>query len=395
MKRIASIVIALSFILLAFSFTASAAMSASFTGPSTVRAGDTITLTFSLDGSGVEGASGTLSYDSSQLTLSGTKQSIASPWAVEFSGNNMVAYDNDLSKPINKSTKLLTATFKVKTSVAVGTTVKVSFNDVRISDGKNETKAGTVSYTATIAEPLSGDCSLASLTVSNATISPAFDTNTTEYTANVPFEVSKLNVQATAGDAKSKVTVNSPDLAVNGTTDVTVTVKAASGATRVYTIKVTRAQDPNYVPAGDNALADLSVQDFFISPKFDSAVDKYVVWLPFETESITVNATPKDPLATFRVEGGESLTAGVDNEVKVICVAENGTEKVYTVIAKRAADPAATTDTPVDPVTTNTDTTDAPAEKAAGLNPILLIPIVLVALGAGFAVGLLIGKKKK
>ena len=81
-------------------FTASAASaSASLSGPGTVRAGDTITLTFKLNGSNLSGASGTLTYDGGQLQLTGTKQKIAAPWAVEFNGNNMVAYDNNLSAP--------------------------------------------------------------------------------------------------------------------------------------------------------------------------------------------------------------------------------------------------------------------------------------------------------
>ena len=47
-----------------------AAPSASMSGPSTVRAGDTITVSFSAGG-GIYGCSGAVSYDSSLLTLNG------------------------------------------------------------------------------------------------------------------------------------------------------------------------------------------------------------------------------------------------------------------------------------------------------------------------------------
>ena len=73
---------------------------------------------------------------------------------------------------------------------------------------------------------------------------------------------------------------------------------------------------------------------------------EYVVWLPFETDKLTVSASTKDRNASYRVEGGNNLTAGADNEIRVICVAENGSEKIYTVIAKRAADPNAKTVVP-------------------------------------------------
>ena len=98
MKKHISIFILIAMLLVAVLpmnvFAASA--SASLTGPGTVRAGDTITVSFNLNGSGIYGVSGTLSYDSNQVTLSKTTQKIASPWAVEFNGNSFVAYDNNL-----------------------------------------------------------------------------------------------------------------------------------------------------------------------------------------------------------------------------------------------------------------------------------------------------------
>ena len=103
MKKIVSILTVLVLcVALMLPMTVSAASAgASLAGPGIVRAGDTITLSFNLNGSGIFGASGTLSYDSSQVTLSGMTQKIAAPWAVEFNGNNFVAYDNNLTNPIN------------------------------------------------------------------------------------------------------------------------------------------------------------------------------------------------------------------------------------------------------------------------------------------------------
>lgn len=97
MKKVISIftVLVLCLALMLPMTVSAASASASLTGPGTVRAGDTITLNFNLNGSGIFGASGTLSYDSSQVILSGTTQKIGSPWAVEFNGNNFVAYDNN------------------------------------------------------------------------------------------------------------------------------------------------------------------------------------------------------------------------------------------------------------------------------------------------------------
>ena len=323
MKKHISIFILIAMLLVAvFPMTAFAASaSASLTGPGTVRAGDTITVSFNLNGSGIYGVSGTLSYDSNQVTLSKTTQKIASPWAVEFNGNSFVAYDNNLDSPINGNKTIFTATFTVK-SLAAGTKINISCTGVTASDGSADTGVGTVTYSATIAEPLSTNNDLKSLTVGNATISPAFSAGTTSYTASVPYEVSKLNITATAADGKAKVSVDSPTLTVNGTTKVTVTVTAENGATKTYTISVKRAQDPNYVPSGENNLSDIKIDGFILSPGFSADEDEYVVWLPYEVDSIKVSGSAKDGRASVEVVGGDNLVAGEDNIVKVICTAE-------------------------------------------------------------------------
>lgn len=313
-----------------------ASASASLTGPGTVRAGDTITLSFNLNGSGIFGASGTLSYDSNQVSLSKTTQKIGSPWAVEFNGNNFVAYDNNLSNPINGNKTLFTVTFKVN-SVAPGTNIKISYTGITASDGSADANIGTVTYSTTVAAPLSMDNNLASLNVSNATISPGFSAGTTSYTASVPFEVSKLNISATAADGKAKVSISSPTLTPNGTTKVKITVTAENGDTKTYTISVTRAQDPNYQPSSNNKLSSITVEGFLLSPVFSADNTQYVVWLPYETTRVKISGTAEDSKASVEVVGGSELEAGKDNPVKVICTAENGDKKEYIVVVKRAA----------------------------------------------------------
>ena len=407
MKKIISIltVLVLCFALMLPITVSAASASASLTGPGTVRAGDTITLSFNLNGSGIFGASGTLSYDSSQVTLSGTTQKIGSPWAVEFNGNNFVAYDNNLSNPINGNKTLFTVTFKVK-SVAAGTNIKISYTGVKASDGSADANVGTVTYSTTIAAPLATDNNLASLTVSNATISPAFSEGTTQYTASVPFDVSKLNVSAKAKDAKAKVSVNSPTLTPNGTTKVTVTVTAENGSKKTYTIVVTRASDPNYVASGNNSLSGISVEGFLLSPQFSADKTNYIVWAPYETENVTVSGSAQDSKASVAVEGGSNLVAGQDNEVKVICTAENGDKKTYTVVVKRApahdgsVDNTPDTDnTPSEPndsnISTPDDTNDNPSNDVSNNNApnntgIELWLVIVVGVGA-LVIGAVIG----
>ena len=376
---------------------ASASASASLGGPGSVRAGDTITLTFHLSGSGLSGASGTLSYDGNQLSLTSTKQIIGAPWVVEFNGNSMVAYDNNLTNPITAGKDLFSLTFRVK-DVPVGTKITVTYNGVKASDGASDANIGAVSYNATIAAPLSSNNNLASMTVGNASISPAFSKGTTSYTANVPFSVAKLDVQAAPEDSTAKVTVNSPNLTAGGTTNVTVTVTAENGSKKTYTIQVKREQDPNYKPSENNTLSSIAVEGFRLSPVFDGNVLDYVVWLPYEVDSIKIGAKADDSKANVEINGGESLAAGQDNVVKVTCIAENGTKKVYTIHAMRAA----AHDGSVDSLPASDSSALSPVSSGAvqaGASPLGGVPvwaailILIGGLGIGFAGGYLLKDK--
>ncbi len=91
------------------------------------------------------------------------------------------------------------------------------------------------------APTLSGDNSLATMAISPGELTPAFQINTTSYTASVPFEVTSLAVSATTSHAGARVTVSSTELSV-GENTITVTVTAQNGRTKTYTITVTRQE---------------------------------------------------------------------------------------------------------------------------------------------------------
>lgn len=315
-----------------------AAGSASLSGPSVVRAGDTITLSF-VAGGGIYGGSGSVSYDASQLTLQGYAQSVGGTWAVEFNGNNFVFYDNSMASPINGSTTIFTATFKVNAGLATGTAVTVTASGVTLSDGQSDMGMGSPSYSTTIAAPLSDNCNLAALNVTNAAISPAFHKDTLEYSASVPFSVSALNVTATAEHPGAKVTISDTALAAASTTAVKITVTAENGATKTYSIYVARAKDPNYVESSNANLSALTVEGYHLSPVFSADVTKYYVWLPYEAETLTVKGTAEDNKAKVTVGEGWTLEPGKGTEIPVTVTAENGTQQVYVVTAVRAPAP--------------------------------------------------------
>lgn len=313
---------------------AMAAGSAYISGPETVRAGDTITLSF-YAGGGIFGGSGSVSYDPSQLTLQGYTPAIGGSWAVEFSGNNFVFYDNSMSAPIDGAV-IFTAAFVVNASAAEGTVLSVSANHVTLSDGKQDMGVGTCTYSVTVAPPLSDNCRLASMQVANAVVTPGFSPDVLEYSASVPFEISALMIEVAAEHGGAQVTVHNPELAVASTTTVSVTVTAENGAARTYAIHVFRAQDPNYVPSSNGNLKELAVEGYMLSPAFSVEQMQYYVWLPYETETVTVKADAEDHRAKVSIAQQPELIPGQGNEMVITVTAEDGTQRKYTLTVVRA-----------------------------------------------------------
>lgn len=308
------------------------AASASLTGPSTVRAGETITVSFNLSHDGSYGLTGTLNYNNSQVTLTETKCSL-SGWLVENSGNDLVIYDNNLANPLSGNTTVVTFKFKVNSSVAEGSKINISVNNINSSDGNADTSLGNATYSVTVAKPLSSNTNLASLSVSGASLSPSFAAGTTTYNlGEVDYSVSKLDISYTTEDSSAKVSVSGNSLSV-GKNTVSVVVTAEDGSTKTYKINVTRKQDPNYV-AGSNAnLKELTVNKGMISPLFAADVTDYVVYLPYETvgTGFSASGSSADTKAQGVVDGTIDKLVEGENRTVVVCKAEDGTEKAYAI----------------------------------------------------------------
>ena len=89
----------------------------------------------------------------------------------------------------------------------------------------------------------SADNSLASLTLSSGTLSPAFKYNVTNYTAEVANDVTSVVVGAKPSNANATVeSVNGGENLAVGANKIQVVVKAENGVTATYTITVTRKE---------------------------------------------------------------------------------------------------------------------------------------------------------
>lgn len=305
------------------------AAGASFSGSGSVRAGDSVTVTFSVSGSNIQGITAVLHYDSSALTLTGTRQLIGDSWSVDMSGGNLLAYDQSLNNPISGSSAVLAVTFRVKSGVAAGTKVSATITDIVTSDGNSDQSLNDASWSASVASPPSGNANLSGLSCGSYALSPSFSAGTTEYSVTVPYDVSRLPLDYSAADGGANVSVSGNQLSV-GVNTVVLTVTAANGATRRYTISVTRQPDPTATLSSDADLADLTPSEGKLTPAFAPNITEYAVYVPYETTKLSLSATAKDSKAMGVTQPDAALKQG-DNVLTVTCTAEDGTTRDYTV----------------------------------------------------------------
>ena len=99
----------------------------------------------------------------------------------------------------------------------------------------------------------SDNANLASLKVSGATLSPKFNSNTTNYTVTVPFATDKVTITAGVADAGATL-VGAGTINLNvGDNKRTITVTAASGAKKSYNLVITRlAEEQGQPPEPDD-----------------------------------------------------------------------------------------------------------------------------------------------
>ena len=300
------------------------AAAAALSGSSSVQAGNSVTLTLSVD-SKIYGLTADLNCGEG-LTFTNYTCSV-SGWSILVNQNHFSVYGTS-----SASGAVITVTLKVASGTAADTVLNASFDNIVASDGDNDIDIGSASWSGKVAGAPSSNCSLSAIIAGNFTLSPAFSSDTTYYTAKVPYSVSKLSLDYNRADKTQTVSINGTQLAV-GLNTVTLKVTAASGATRTYTIEVTREQDPDYKPSSDATLSQLGIEGATLSPAFSSSVKDYIAYVPFETKQVTLSAAANDSKASgVSGTGDVAIDKEGENLVTVTCTAEDKTSKeAYTI----------------------------------------------------------------
>ncbi len=201
---------------------------------STVKAGDTVTVT--VYAAGADNAEVTadmnITYDASKLEYVSSSASNASG-----GGGTVKASGSDVSI---KFKALASGDAYVKaegaTLTAAGTHIMVSGSATSSGDDSDREEEGA-------STSKSGDNSLSSLTISKGSLSPAFKGSVTEYTAQVGSDVSEITVTPVTSNSRATIVsiTGNKDLK-EGKNVITVLVRAENGTEASYRITVTKGQ---------------------------------------------------------------------------------------------------------------------------------------------------------
>lgn len=211
-------------------------------------------------------------------------------------------------------------------------------------------------YTIKVIRRPRNDASLASLSLSQGTLSPLFRKDSLGYNASVPGAMDSLKITAIGSDSAASIRINGIPVA-SGQASPSLHLDVGFNS---FLVKVT-AQDTVFKRSyailvfRPSTVADLSSlilsQGATLSPTFSSDSIAYSATVANDVASITATAVPKDSNAVFTVNNYStapgaaslpvSLSVGV-NTIKVAVTAQDKSiHKTYTVTVYRRGSPNA------------------------------------------------------
>ncbi len=301
----------------------------------TVYPGCQLTVSILATGENIESIQGNpIDYDQKQLTMVGEPTTRISGWNITNGSANFLAMPASLSaKGISgRNLELIRFTFQLNDSVKIGDTVSLKVNGVKIV--ASESYSGNLTYTVTVTEkPKNTNCNLMTFSCKEGAFTPAFnaESSNSDYAITVPNSVTALQLTAIPANNLATCDIEGNENFQVGLNTIKVTVTAESGATRVYTLRVTRKEPPS-----TNALlSELNVGDRTLTPAFSPEIFNYTLTVPSDVTSIEISPKTAQSAATFTVDGNEDLKVG-ENTVTVTVLAEDrSSSETYTVVVTR------------------------------------------------------------
>ena len=209
-------------------------------------------------------------------------------------------------------------------------------------DGK-ETKLDNYTKKIRIA---SNDNTLSSLNITSGLLNPTFSSNITTYSATV--NTDRITINATANNDKAKVEGDIGTKKLNyGNNTFKINVLSESQEIKTYTININRLnnentttnnsgntnnQSNNVQKSSNNYLKDIKLSYGNIT--LENNKFEYDLNIPYDIDSIDVNAITEDSNAKVEISGNNDLKVGL-NQIKILVTAEDNTTKTYIINVTR------------------------------------------------------------
>ena len=173
---------------------------------------------------------------------------------------------------------------------------------------------------------VASDATLSAITVSEGTLSPAFDPSVTEYFVTVPAGTSSVEVTATPNDDGASLTGTGTVDVSSGSGTATLVVTADDGlTTETYTVNI------DVGASTDATLSDLTVSAGNLDPAFSPSTTDYNLLVPEGTTSVDVSATASNAAATITGTGTVDVSPGSGTATITVTAEDETTTKTYTV----------------------------------------------------------------
>ena len=213
----------------------------------------------------------------------------------------------------------------VQAPYSEGYTTYRSYWDAHISDLSFTFKIPvyTDMGSGTVLPTQSSNNNLKSLSITNTSLVPGFDSSITEYKAYVTSNITKVNIKAEVADSKAKVT-GTGDINISAnTTNASVKVTAEDGSVKEYKITIIKTESGKDTPKEIANSIGLTVKDNNISGfSIGRDISDYVNMIKtnFNTSEVKVYDSYKE------------ITSGIVKTGLKFKIKNNGEEATYTVI---------------------------------------------------------------
>ena len=275
------------------------------------------------------------------ITVTRSKKTISTLSDLTIDGTTISGFNETIQTydygtvPFDKSSVVVGYTKKDSDATVTGAgtiNLKTGDNTIKVTVTAQDGTTKTI-YQVHIYRTLSNNAYLSNLEVSGYSISPSFIKTTNDYTLEVPYEVNKVTINATAEYSDATVVKGGPSTLSVGDNNYTIAVTAEDGTTtNIYTLKVTRKKSTN------TNLSNLTVTKDGTNylGAFNKNTQTYNITVDNSITSVDINATLEDTInQSVTGVGTKSLTTGL-NTFDIIVTAASGDTKTYTINITRS-----------------------------------------------------------